>query len=153
MDQQAKPKEEESKLFILKFSPKFHMLILKRQVQLSGLHEIAQTNETRVVLTWNLNPARRDGNAAFFQCRNAERSYPWFKWDGYVTNVPGRNVSEKLWGKFWDLQCCIWLWTSHRGLNSWNIDFRNSVLWLCRKDDVQGKQQFSIQIFQLQEFE
>lgn len=34
MDQQAKPTEEESKLFILKFSAKFHMLILKRQVQI-----------------------------------------------------------------------------------------------------------------------
>lgn len=31
--------------------------------------------------------------------------------------------------------------------------FRNSVLWLCRKDNVQGKQQLSIQIFHLQEIE
>lgn len=31
------------------------------------------------------------------------------------------------------------------------MDFRNSALWLCRKDEAQGKQQLSIQIFQLQE--
>lgn len=73
------------------------MLILKHQVQPSGLCEIAERNETRVVLTWNLNPARRDGNAAFFQCRNAERSYPWFKWDGYTSHVPG------LWLCFWEI--------------------------------------------------
>lgn len=32
-------------------SSKFHMLILKHQVQLSGFCEIAQRNETRVALT------------------------------------------------------------------------------------------------------
>lgn len=89
-DQQEKPSEIQNKRFGP--SPSELHVPAFRQVQLSGLSERSQTNESRVVLTWTLDPARRDGGAAFFHSWNAERSYPPSKWDGCVSRVPGPGV-------------------------------------------------------------
>lgn len=56
---------------------------------MSNRSEIFQPNETSVALIETLTLLGHDGDAAFFQQRNAGRLYPHFDWDIYVGYLPG----------------------------------------------------------------